>query len=85
MLPLKWGNMLHTIMLQKSQDVTRSLIASAARSQSATCVLLHCPNALKLCRHYCFGQSMSALGQCRSAQVALWERSAVAVGERVRS
>ena len=28
---------LHTILLQKSQNVTRSPIATAARSQSATC------------------------------------------------
>ena len=47
-------------------------IPNTERFQSATCALLHCPNKLKLCRHHCFGQSLSPLGQCRSAQVALW-------------
>ena len=42
------------------------------------------PNLLQKSQD-CFGQSMSALGQCRSAQVALWERSAEADGERVTS
>ena len=42
-------DMLHTIQLQKSQDITRSPFAQAEHSQSATSALLHCPNALKLC------------------------------------
>ena len=36
-------DMLHTIMLQKTQDVTRSPTATAERSQSATCALKLCP------------------------------------------
>ena len=69
-------NTLHTVMLQKSQDVTRSPIATAARSQSATCALPHCPHVLKLSPKQWLRQCLSALGQCRCIQVAFWELAA---------
>ena len=77
--------MLHTNLLQKCQDVTLSPFAQAERSQSATSAPLHCPNALKRCPKQLWRQSLSALGPCMSAQVALWERSAWANGDRVTS
>ena len=77
--------------------INKSLFGLPALSCTATLISVsnsNLPNlpecllfahTLKLCRYYCFGQSLSALGQYRSAQVALWERSAWANGERVTS
>ena len=79
------GDIFHPIMLQKSQDVTRSPFAQAERSQSATCALLHCPNALKLCPKQCWRQSLTHLG---NVGAHMWHSGSVqhwANGERVTS
>ena len=66
------GDILNPILFGKSQDVTRL-------PTTQCCTLPEChmcaPNALKLCPKQWWRQSLSTLGQFRSAEVVVLERS----------